>query len=101
MILDQFKLDGRVAIVTGGTTGLGQAICVALAEAGADIACVAASGRFAETQPAVEQTGRRFLGIQADLAKMESIPRIVEQVRRAFGRIDILFNNAGIIRRTP
>jgi 2-deoxy-D-gluconate 3-dehydrogenase len=101
MILDLFKLDGKVAIVTGGTTGIGQGICIALAEAGADIACVGSSDHFAETQAGVERTGRRFLAIQADASRMESIPRIVDSTRAQFGHIDILVNNAGIIRRTP
>ncbi len=101
MILDQFRLDGKVALVTGATAGLGQGISVALAQAGADIACVDIADRFAETQAAVEQSGRRFLGVRADVADMAAIPRIVRQVREGLGRIDILFNNAGIIRRTP
>ena len=101
MILDQFKLDGRVAIVTGATTGLGQGISKALAEAGADVACVDISDNCAATREVVERAGRRFLGVQADLAKTETIPGVVARIREHFGRIDILFNNAGIIRRTP
>ncbi len=101
MILSQFKLDGRVAIVTGATTGIGQAMSVALAEAGADIAGVGSSGKFDETREAVEATGRRFSGVTADLSRMDSIEKIVAQTRRDFGRIDILVNNAGAIRRAP
>jgi 2-deoxy-D-gluconate 3-dehydrogenase len=94
-----FSLDGKIAIVTGATSGLGQAMAVALAEAGADIAGVGSSGRFNETRRAVEQAGRRFLGITADLAQMEAIAQIVSRTREYFGRIDVLVNNAGIIRR--
>lgn len=101
MILDQFKLDGKVAIVTGATTGLGQGIAVALAEAGADIACIDIADNFGETRSAVERSGRRFLAVRTDLGKVENIAPAVRQVRDHFGRIDILFNNAGIIRRTP
>ncbi len=101
MDLSQFSLEGKIAIVTGATSGLGQGIAVALAEAGADIAGVGSSGDFAEVQRAVEKAGRRFLGIQADLLKMEAIGQIVSQTRSHFGRIDILVNNAGIIRRSP
>lgn len=101
MILDQFKLDGKAAIVTGATSGIGQAIAIALAEAGADVAGVGSSDRFADTRKGVEAAGRRFVAIQADLLQMSSIPLIIETTRRELGRIDILVNNAGVIRRTP
>jgi len=92
-----FSLEGKVALVTGGNAGLGRAIAVALAEAGADI--VSTSRRAApETQQAVQACGRRFLSIQADLATTAPIGGIVEQARH-FGGLDILVNNAGIIRR--
>jgi 2-dehydro-3-deoxy-D-gluconate 5-dehydrogenase len=100
-ILDSFKLDGKVAVVTGATTGLGQAMSLGLAEAGADVAGVDYVDAFADTKAAVEKTGRKFLPIQADLSKMDSIPGIVERVKKEFGKIDILVNNAGIIRRAP
>ncbi len=95
-----FDLTGKVAIVTGATSGIGQAIATGLAEAGADIAAVGSSGAFAETQQSVEATRRRFVGIQADLSRTDAVAGIVAQTRRAFGRIDILVNNAGIIRRS-
>ena len=101
MSLTSFSLEGKTAIVTGATGGLGQGIAVALAEAGADISCVDYSGEFAETQKAVETAGRRFLGIKADLSQMTRIAEVVSQTREHFGRIDILVNNAGIIRRNP
>ncbi|MGE0532632.1 MAG: 2-dehydro-3-deoxy-D-gluconate 5-dehydrogenase KduD [Hyphomonadaceae bacterium] len=92
-----FSLDGKVALVTGGNVGLGQAIAVALAGAGADI--VSTSRRAApETKQAVEALGRRFLSVEADLSSTKPISGIVEQAL-AFGGLDILVNNAGIIRR--
>ncbi len=99
--LSLFKLDGKVAMVTGAAAGLGQAMSIALAQAGADVAAVDISDAFADTQQAVEQAGRRFVGIRADLSDMANIPKVVEQARRELGRIDILFNNAGINRRNP
>src|SRR5690606_34785383 len=68
MILDLFKLNGRVALVTGGRRGLGQGMAYGLAQAGADIACVSKSGEAAETRQLVESTGRRFVEWQVDLA---------------------------------
>ncbi len=93
-----FDLSGKTALVTGANTGLGQAIAVALAEAGADIA---AAGRTAptDTQAAVERAGRAFLSISADLSSTAPIAGVVEQAVQRFGAIDILVNNAGIIRR--
>ena len=101
MSLSAFSLDGRIAIVTGATSGLGHGIAAALAEAGADVAGVGSSGRFEDVRAAVEKCGRRFLGITVDLSRMASIGQIVSRTREHFGRIDILVNNAGIIRRTP
>jgi 2-deoxy-D-gluconate 3-dehydrogenase len=101
MSLSLFNLDGKVAIVTGATSGLGQAMAEALASAGASVAGVGSSENFDDTQVAVERAGQRFLRIQADLSTMDSIPRIVREAREAFGRIDILVNNAGIVRRAP
>jgi 2-deoxy-D-gluconate 3-dehydrogenase len=96
-----FSLDHKSALVTGATTGIGRAMCVALAEARADIAGVGSSGNFADTQAAVEKTGRRFVGIQADLEKMDETRTVVSRAIEALGGIDILVNNAGIIRRAP
>jgi 2-deoxy-D-gluconate 3-dehydrogenase len=93
-----FDLKGRVALVTGGNTGLGQGIALALAEAGADIAVagiVPAEGTAAQ----VRALGRRFIDIQANLMSVEPIPRIVEETLSGLGRLDILVNNAGLIRR--
>jgi len=93
-----FDLTGKVALVTGANTGIGQGIAVALAAAGADIA---AAGRSAptETQKAVEALGRKFVSIQADFGSTEPVARVVEETVAALGGIDILVNNAGIIRR--
>ena len=101
MILDRFKLDGKVAVVTGAGRGIGQAYALGLAEAGADIAVVDVIP-MDETLDAVKALGRRAIGIKADLAKGEKeAPKIVAKVVKARGRVDILVNNAGIIRREP
>ena len=100
MILDQFKLDGRTAIVTGTSRGLGQSIAVGLAEAGADVALVHRSDG-AQTQERIEALGRRCVTIRADLAEKGSVEAIVGETVAKLGGIDILVNNAGIIRRAP
>jgi 2-deoxy-D-gluconate 3-dehydrogenase len=93
-----FDLSGKVALVTGANVGLGQAIALALAEAGADIANI--SRRAApETAEKVIALGRRFTGIEADLSSTKPIAAIVEQTIGDLGGLDILVNNAGIIRR--
>lgn len=101
MILDQFKLNDRVALVTGGNRGLGRAIAEGLAEAGADIVCVSQSANHGEIQAAVEATGRRFLGLQANLAIPEQRQGLIEKAVAGLGRIDILVNNAGSGTRHP
>ncbi|CAO3410782.1 2-dehydro-3-deoxy-D-gluconate 5-dehydrogenase (EC 1.1.1.127) @ 2-deoxy-D-gluconate 3-dehydrogenase (EC 1.1.1.125) [Azospirillum largimobile] len=93
-----FDLSGRTALVTGANTGIGQAIAVALAEAGADVA-VAGRTPPVETQGMVERAGRRFVAISADFTSIEPVPRIMEEAVAGLGHIDILVNNAGIIRR--
>jgi 2-dehydro-3-deoxy-D-gluconate 5-dehydrogenase len=98
MILDAFRLTGKVAIVTGSRTGLGQGMALGLAEAGADIVGIDIN-HLEETRKGVEERGRRFLGIEADLSKIGVIGEIVEKAVGRFGRVDILINNAGIIRR--
>jgi 2-dehydro-3-deoxy-D-gluconate 5-dehydrogenase len=100
MILDKFKLDGKVAIVTGAARGLGQAMAVGLAEAGADIAAVDVLD-MGDTKAQVEKLGRRCIAVTADLMKKESADVIVKAAVDKLGGIDILFNNAGIIRRAP
>ena len=93
-----FGLDGSVALVTGANRGLGQAIALALAQAGADIAAVA-SGTMDETAELVRGLGRRLLPLQADLSSLEPIDRIVAETVETLGSVDILVNNAGLIRR--
>ncbi len=96
-----FRLDGQVALVTGGTAGIGEAICGCMAEAGADVIAVGSSGRFDEVRPVVEGHGRRFHGMTADLSVVGEARSLVPAAVEVFGHIDILVNNAGIIRRSP
>jgi 2-deoxy-D-gluconate 3-dehydrogenase len=98
-ILDAFKLDGKVAIVTGSERGLGRGMAVALAQAGADIVGVTYVASAPETAAAVEAVGRKYVHVQADLSSIEPIQRVVDTALQAFGHIDILVNNAGIITR--
>ena len=100
MILDKFKLDGKKAIVTGAARGLGQGIALGLAEAGADIALVDILDT-SESKDKIEKLGRKAVSIKEDLGKKESVDVIISKTLDAFGKIDILFNNAGIIRRAP
>ena len=98
MILDKFNLSGKVAIVTGSSTGLGEGMAYGLAEAGADIVGVY-NNHLPENQKKIEALGSRFLGIQADLSNISLVADIVGKTVEAFGRLDILVNNAGIIIR--
>src|SRR5215204_3077640 len=93
-----FDLSGRVALVTGANTGIGQGIALALAEAGADLAVV---GHLhpGDTIEKAEAMGRRTAYIEANLLSVEPIQRIVEETLAQLGGLDILINNAGIIRR--
>ncbi len=100
MILDQFKLDGKVAVVTGASRGLGQAMAVGLAEAGADIGAVDIIEK-SQTAGQIEKLGRKCLQIEADLNDRKCVNQIVKKTLDGFGHIDILVNNAGIIRRAP
>jgi 2-dehydro-3-deoxy-D-gluconate 5-dehydrogenase len=93
-----FDLTGKTAIVTGASGGIGRAIAVALAQAGARIAGVARSSQV-ETAGAVKAAGADYLAIAADLASIEPVERIVDEAVRWAGGADILVNNAGIIRR--
>ena len=98
-ILDAFKLDGKVAIVTGSERGLGRGMAVALAQAGADILGVTYADSAPETAAAIEAAGRRYVHVQANLVSTEPVARIVQTALESFGHIDILVNNAGIIAR--
>ena len=97
MILEQFSLQGKTAIVTGCRTGIGQGMAVALAQAGADIVGVGDRG-FDDTPRLVQEAGRRFVGLQADLKDPANARKVVEEAVAACGEIHILVNNAGITR---
>jgi 2-deoxy-D-gluconate 3-dehydrogenase len=101
-ILDDFRLDGRVALVTGAGQGLGQALAVGLAEAGADVATLDVVP-LAETWEQITRLGRRCHVMNFDLLRARSgqAARIVGECVSALGRLDVLVNNAGIIRRAP
>ncbi|MGL4773316.1 MAG: 2-dehydro-3-deoxy-D-gluconate 5-dehydrogenase KduD [Clostridium sp.] len=96
-----FRLDGKVAIVTGGNTGLGQGYAVALAKAGADLVIPTYDTNWDETRELIEKEGRKVVFVQADLTKDEDRENVVEATMKEFGKIDILVNNAGTIRRAP
>lgn len=98
MILDQFKLDGKVAMVTGASRGLGQGMAIALAEAGCDIIGVS-TGKTPDTEAKITALGRKYLDLPCDLTEQDRLEEIIEKAVAHFGRIDILVNNAGIIRR--
>jgi 2-deoxy-D-gluconate 3-dehydrogenase len=96
--VNPFDLSGKVAIVTGANTGIGQGIAIALAEAGAKVAGVGRSP-MDETQRAIEAGGGAFQAVKADLSSIEPVQRIVDEAAAWGGRVDILVNNAGVIRR--
>lgn len=98
MILDSFDVKGKVAIVTGCDTGLGQGMALGLAQAGCDIVGVNIV-EPTETIELIKATGQKFIDIRANLMKLDDIPSIVNRAVEECGRIDILVNNAGIIRR--
>lgn len=101
-ILDLFKLDGKVAIVTGASSGLGVAFALGLAEAGADVVLGARRvDRLAETAALVEGTGRRAMAIETDVTDPESCGRLVASAMAKFGQVDILVNNAGLGTAVP
>ena len=95
-VLDRFKLDGKVAIVTGASSGLGVAFAKALAEAGADVALGARRvDKLEATKRLVEDQGRRAIAVATDVAKPEDCQALVDATVEQLGRVDILVNNAG------
>jgi NAD(P)-dependent dehydrogenase (short-subunit alcohol dehydrogenase family) len=101
-ILDLFRLDGRVALVTGPSSGLGAVFAQALAEAGADLVLAARrADRLAETAALVEKAGRRQVSVVTDVAEPAECVRAAASVMETFGRIDLLVNNAGVGTAVP
>lgn len=98
MTLSSFNLAGKVALVTGCNTGLGQAMAIALAQAGADVVGVNRSAPT-ESETTIKAMGRKFFDLRADVSETDKLPSLVSQAVALAGRIDILVNNAGIIRR--
>lgn len=97
-IIDTFRLDGKVAVVTGANTGLGQGMSVALAQAGAKVVGVARRS-CEDTKKLIEADGGEFTEVIADLSDMAAIETIVNGALAAYGQVDILVNNAGLIKR--
>ena len=101
-VLDRFRLDGKVAVVTGASSGLGAAFAVGLAEAGADVVVAARrTDRLKETAEQVEALGRRCLVVTADVAVPEDCTRVIAEAVEALGTVDVLVNNAGIGTAVP
>src|SRR6478672_5140696 len=101
-VTDLFRLDGKVAVVTGASSGLGVAFAQGLAEAGADLALGARRvDRLADTAALVEGAGRRALSVETDVADPDACTNLVALAMEEFGRVDILINNAGIGTAVP
>jgi 2-dehydro-3-deoxy-D-gluconate 5-dehydrogenase len=100
MILDRFRLDGKVAVVTGGTKGIGKAIAISLAEAGADIVVVSRRPQQ-DVEKSILSLGRRYTHHSADLTERIQTRNVIPIIMEKVGDLDILVNNAGVIRRFP
>lgn len=101
-VMDRFRLDGKVAVVTGASSGLGVAFAKALAEAGADVVLGARRiNRLAETGALVSAAGRKFASLQTDVTQPEQCDALIAHAINSFGRVDILVNNAGIGTAVP
>jgi NAD(P)-dependent dehydrogenase (short-subunit alcohol dehydrogenase family) len=97
-----FRLDGKIAVVTGGTSGIGRAMSLGLARAGAEVIATARrTEQVDETAGAIEALGRKTLRIPSDVCDRASLEHLSTAVLEAFGKVDILINCAGRIRRTP
>jgi 2-deoxy-D-gluconate 3-dehydrogenase len=101
MILDKFKLNNKVALVTGAAAGLGQAIAIALAEAGADVMCHGNTRGPEATCEAITKLNRRAAAVVGDLSDPGTPGKLIAETIKQFGQLDILVNNAGTIRRAP
>lgn len=102
-VMDSFRVDGRVALVTGGSKGLGYSMGLALAQAGADVALCARNEAEVKSAAAeiAAQTGRRAEGYQCDVVDQNSVRKLFDECERDFGKVDILINNAGVNVRKP
>ena len=101
-LIDRWKLDGKAAIVTGASSGLGVAFAEGLAEAGADIVvCARRAERLDQTRELVEAHGRRCVALRADVAQVADCRRVVDEAMEQLGRVDVLVNNAGIGTAVP
>jgi 2-dehydro-3-deoxy-D-gluconate 5-dehydrogenase len=101
-VVDQFSLEGKRALVTGASRGLGRAMAIALAESGADVVCASSKqGGADETAKGVESLGRKAWTTNADLADRQAVLRMADDAQRQAGAIDILVNNGGTIARQP
>ncbi len=101
MILDKFRLENKLALVTGANRGIGKAYAVALAEAGADIVAVAQTDNFSEVGREIKTRGRKFNSYTCDFSDRASLYNLIGKLKSDFSRVDILVNNAGTILRKP